>query len=110
MLRAARLGDGWMPSLPADQAEEKVSAFHAALRTEGRDPTDAGVENMVLLGTTVGGPVRTAEDAAADAAAWRKAGAVGVNIHTMAMGLEGPDAHLAIYQRIADLLGLRSPD
>jgi len=107
MMRAVRLGDGWMPSLPAEKAEETVAAFHAALRVAGRDPATVGLDNMVLLGATVGGPVRTAEDAVADADLWRRAGATGVNIHTMAMGLADPDAHLAIYARIAQMLGLK---
>jgi probable F420-dependent oxidoreductase len=106
MMRAVRLGQGWMPSLNAEEAEEKVGAFHAALKAAGRDPGDVGLENMVLLGATVGGPIRTAEDAVADAESWRKAGATGVNIHTMAMGLKSPDEHLEMYRRIAGMLGL----
>ena len=107
MRRAVRIGDGWMPSLQADQAEQTVEAFHAALRAAGRDPAKVGLDNMVLLGATVGGPIRRAEDAAADAERWRAAGATGINVHTMAMGLKSPDEHLAIYGKIAQMLGLK---
>lgn len=104
--RAVRLGDGWMPSLPAERAQEAAGGFHEALRKAGRDPASVGLENTVLLGATVGGPIRDVEAGVADAEAWRKAGATGVNFHTMDMGLSSPDAHVALLRRISEMLEL----
>jgi probable F420-dependent oxidoreductase len=106
MMRAVRLAEGWTPSLPAEKAGETVAAFHAALRAAGREPAAVGLENMVLLGRTVGGPLRDAEAAIADAEAWRAAGATGVNVDTMAMGLTSINEHIAIFRRVAEGLGL----
>jgi probable F420-dependent oxidoreductase len=45
MTRAARLGDGWMPIMAADaQAEQKLGALRAELKSLGRDPSKFGVE------------------------------------------------------------------
>lgn len=104
--RAVRLGDGWMPALPADRAQDTVAAFHESLRKAGRDPASVGLENTVLLGGTVGGPVRDLDAAVADTESWRKAGATGVNIHTMDMGLKSPDEHIEVLRRIAEMLDL----
>lgn len=109
MMRAVRLGQGWVPSLPAELADEKVAAYDRALTAAGRDPAQAGLENMVLLGATIGGPIRGADDAVADAQAWRKAGASGVNIDTMSRGLTSVDQHIELFGRIADMLGLSKP-
>jgi probable F420-dependent oxidoreductase len=109
MMRAVRLGQGWMPSLDAAQAGETVGAFHAALKTAGRDPAAVGLENMVLLGSTIGGPRRDAEAAVADAEAWRKAGATGVNIDTMSRGLKSVDEHIELFRRVAEMLQLSKP-
>ncbi len=106
MMRAVRLGQGWMPSLPRDAAAETVAAYDAALSAAGRDPASAGLDNMVLLGATIGGPIRNAEAAVADAMAWRDAGASGVNVDTMKMGLKSVDEHIALFRRVAEDLGL----
>lgn len=106
MNRAARLGDGWMPTLPAAVASERLDQFHAALADAGRGPRDVGFENHILLGNALGGPVRTIDDAVADVEIWRKAGAPGVFISTLGRGMRGADAHLAMFRRIAEDLAL----
>jgi probable F420-dependent oxidoreductase len=106
MRRAARWGDGWMPTLPAGQAAERIDAFREAVTTAGRNPTNVFFENHILLGSPLGGPVRCAEDAVADAEIWKREGASGVFISSIDMGLSGADQHLALFRRIADMLGL----
>jgi probable F420-dependent oxidoreductase len=105
--RAARLGDGWLPVLPATAADEKIAELHEAVHAAGRDPAHVPLENIVFLGKTLGGPVRTAEDGAADAFAWKKAGAQAVCFHTMGMGFASLDEHMALLRQIADMLGLK---
>jgi probable F420-dependent oxidoreductase len=107
MRRAARLGDGWLPVFEAELAEEKVSAFRQAVTAQGRDPGVVGIENIVFLGTTRNRTLRGAEDAVMDAAIWKKAGASGIAIHSMGMGLNGAAAHLELFGRIAPMLGLK---
>jgi probable F420-dependent oxidoreductase len=107
MRRAAKLGDGWLPVFEATLAQEKVSAFHQAVAAQGRDPGAVGIENIVFLGTTRKRTLRGAEDAVMDAAIWQRAGACGIAIHSMGMGLNGAAAHLELFGRIASMLDLK---
>jgi probable F420-dependent oxidoreductase len=68
--RAARLGDGWMPILPAGaEAEQKLALLRDELKSCGRDSAKFGLE--AWLGTDDHDP--QAWGAAAEA--WRKLGA-----------------------------------
>jgi probable F420-dependent oxidoreductase len=107
MRRAARLGDGWLPILGVELAEEKVSAFCQAVAAAGRDPTAVGIENIVYLSVPLGAAFRRAEDAVMDAAIWKKAGACGVAIRSMGLGLKGAAAHLELFGQIASMLELK---
>jgi probable F420-dependent oxidoreductase len=107
MRRAARLGDGWLPVFEAGLAEEKVTSFRQAVTAQGRDPRAVGIENIVFLGRQRDRTLRRAEDAVMDAAIWKKAGASGIAIHSMGMGLNGAAAHLELFGRIASMLGLK---
>jgi probable F420-dependent oxidoreductase len=109
MRRAAQLGDGWLPVFEAELAEEKVSAFRQAVADHGRDPSAVGIENIVFLGATRGRTIRSAEDGVKDIAIWKKAGASGIAIHSMGMGLKGAAAHLILFGRIASMLQLEAP-
>lgn len=105
MDRVARTGDGWIPVLPAAQAADKVAEMRALVKQAGRDPDAVGIDNIIFVGATLGGPVRTPEDAAADHAEWKKAGATHVTIHTMGAGLKTADEHLAYLRRFRDAIG-----
>jgi probable F420-dependent oxidoreductase len=106
MNRCVRLGQGWMPSLNRSLADETVGVFDEALKAAGRDPSTVSLENQVLLGATIGGPIRDSDAAIEDAEAWRKAGATGVNVDTMSMGLKTIDEHIAIFRRVSEGLNL----
>lgn len=99
MRRVARTGDGWIPVFPAEQADEKIGQLHELVSAAGRDPSEVGVENIIFVGQTIGGPVRSWEDAARDFEVWKAAGASHVSIHTMAAGLKTPDEHLQFLER-----------
>lgn len=105
MNRVARTGDGWIPVLPAAQAADKVAEMRALVKAAGRDPDAVGIDNIIFVGATLGGPVRTPEDAAADHAAWKKAGATHVTVHTMGAGLKTADDHIAFLRRFKNAIG-----
>jgi probable F420-dependent oxidoreductase len=107
--RAARLGDGWLPFLPASQAKQMVRTFRDEVRAANRDPEKVIFYNNILLGSTMGGanPVRSAEDAASDVELWSAAGATGVCFCSMDMGLTKLDQHISLFRRISELVGLK---
>jgi probable F420-dependent oxidoreductase len=102
--RVARTGDGWIPVLTADKAEDAVGDMRERVKAAGRDPGSVGIDNIIFVGNTIGGPVRGWEDAAADHAVWKKAGASHVTIHTMGAGLKDADAHLAFLRKFKDAI------
>jgi len=70
VMRAARLGDGWMPIMPPDEkAEQKLALLRDEMRKHGRDPGSFAVEGWLRMHDQ--DPQRWA--AAADG--WRKLGA-----------------------------------
>jgi probable F420-dependent oxidoreductase len=70
VIRAARLGDGWMPILPPDEkAEQKLVLLREEMKKRGRDPARFGIEGWLRMHEP--DPQRWA--AAADG--WRKLGA-----------------------------------
>ena len=77
-MRAARLGDGWMPiSAPDAEAERKLSVLRGELKSLGRDAAKFGLEAWLRMHEP--DPQRWA--AAADG--WRKLGAQMVMLYPM---------------------------
>lgn len=104
--RAARLADGWLPMFPAGKATSTMDLFRSALVAAGRPLDEAQVENITSLGS-LSRRLRSLEEVCADVTAWRAAGAAGVAIHTMGVGLRGAGQHLSMFRRLAELLLLR---
>jgi probable F420-dependent oxidoreductase len=70
VIRAARLGDGWMPIMaPDEKAEQKLVLLREEMKKHGRDPARFGIEGWLRMHEP--DPQRWA--AAADG--WRKLGA-----------------------------------
>ena len=105
MDRVARTGDGWIPVLPAEKAADKVAEMRERVKAAGRDPDSVGIDNIIFVGATLGGAVRTPEDAATDHAAWKRAGASHVTLHTMGAGLKSAEGHLAFLRRFKEAIG-----
>lgn len=102
--RAARIGDGWVPYLPADDADRVMSQFKQSVSAAGRDPAEIGVENILMMGARPDG--RSALDVEAvahDIERWRKAGAEGVCVSTMRMNFTRSEQHLAMFERVVKL-------
>jgi probable F420-dependent oxidoreductase len=78
VLRAARLGDGWMPIMPPDEkAEQKLALLRQEMKAHARDPRKFGIEGWLRMNEP--DPQRWA--AAADG--WRKLGADMVMLYPM---------------------------
>ena len=75
--RAARLGDGWMPIMAADEAEPKIAMLRERLKALGRDPARFGIEGWLRMNEA--DPARWA----AAAAGWRRLGADLVMLYPM---------------------------
>jgi alkanesulfonate monooxygenase SsuD/methylene tetrahydromethanopterin reductase-like flavin-dependent oxidoreductase (luciferase family) len=77
-MRAARLGDGWMPIMaPDENAEQKLALLRAELKAHGRETSRFGIEGWLRMHEA--DPQRWA--AAADG--WRKLGADMVMLYPM---------------------------
>jgi probable F420-dependent oxidoreductase len=78
VMRAATLGDGWMPIMPPDEkAEQKLARLRDEIKKHGRDPGKFGIEAWLRMHDQ--DPQRWA--AAADG--WRKLGADMVMLYPM---------------------------
>ena len=78
VMRAARLGDGWMPIIAADEkAEQKLALLREEMRRHGREHATFGIEGWLRMHEA--DPQRWA--AAADG--WRKLGADMVMLYPM---------------------------
>lgn len=107
MRRAAQIGDGWLTIAGHEQAEETVASFRALVSECGRDPESVAVEADVHLGVSIGGPILNVSQALEAVEAWRKAGANGVALDTVKMGLGSISDHLQLLREIAEALGLK---
>jgi probable F420-dependent oxidoreductase len=94
ILRAARLGDGWMPQGgPAATARAQLERLHAARRDAGREREPFGIEARLTLHLK-------REDAWPQYLLdWQTLGATHVTINTMGAGYTTLDQHLDALRR-----------
>ena len=99
--RAARLGDGWIPTYrTAADARPALDALDGYLTDGGRSRAAFGLEVRLPFGD--GQP----EVWSGRIAEWREAGATHLGINTMGAGFKTPGEHLAALGRFAEVAGL----
>jgi probable F420-dependent oxidoreductase len=78
VMRAARLGDGWMPIMaPDEKAEQKLALLREEMKKRGRDAAKFGIEGWLRMSDA--DPQRWA----AGADGWRKLGADMIMLYPM---------------------------
>jgi len=99
LARIGRIADGWIPLLPpGPELEAAKAVITAAAQDAGRDPATIGMEGRLDAGQA------DQDKIAADAGAWREAGATHLSVNTMRAGLATVDAHLDTLRRAAATL------
>ena len=97
--RAARIGDGWMPQVGADEAAAAVSDILDRREAAGHPRTGFTIQVQARLREG------DADSWGATAATWREAGATHMSATTMNAGLEGLDAHLRAIEEWQKIVG-----
>ena len=97
--RAARLGDGWIPiSPPDDAARTMVGTLRGMLEDEGRSPEDFGIEAWLR--------VRTRDESEWSSAieGWRRLGATLLTIYPL-YDVASIDEHIEVLRRFREVAG-----
>jgi probable F420-dependent oxidoreductase len=94
--RAARVGDGWFPQMPPDQAKPMLEQLRTSAREAGRDPERIGIEARVSIAE------KDEETWVEEVQAWQAVGATHLAVNTMGAGLQGADAHIEAIRRFHD--------
>ncbi len=97
--RAARMGDGWLPThRSVEDAKPLLEQLAGYLDEEQREPGTFGIEARLQYGEG------NAQDWVQTTNDWARAGATHLSINTMRYGLEGPQRHLQALERLAEAL------
>ena len=98
--RAARLGNGWMATLPPDQFNESVIKLNAYLEQTDRDLNDFGISNHIYL-------AETPEDEWHNLLnEWRDLNVTHVEFSLMGTGLKTIDEYIAALLRFREVVGV----
>jgi probable F420-dependent oxidoreductase len=97
--RVARLGDGWFPQMPPnDAARDALAQVHRYARQAGRDPASIGIEARVSIGG------KNPDEWAREVAGWKELGATHLGVNTMTAGLDSPQAHIDAIRRFKEAI------
>ena len=97
--RIGKMGDGWFPQLPPnDAAREAIARLHSYAREAGRDPQNIGIEARVSISQG------TPDDWVQAVERWKALGASHLAINTMNAGLTSPQAHIDAIRRFKELV------
>lgn len=112
--RIARLGDGWLLYAPLDEGRERVEKLHAECAKIGRNPAEIGLQPWIFLNKSdvMAGAnqrpdaheLRSPEEWAQEALAWKALGATHMDCWTMYGGLRGADQHVALARRFKEVM------
>jgi probable F420-dependent oxidoreductase len=94
--RVVRLGDGWFPQMPPDQARPMLDRLRELAREKGRDPESIGIEARVNIAG------KDEEIWISEVRAWKEMGATHLAVNTMSAGLTGPSGHIDAIRRFRD--------
>jgi probable F420-dependent oxidoreductase len=94
--RVARLGDGWFPQAPPDQARPMVDQIRGFAQDAGRDPQSIGIEARVSIAG------KDEDTWVEEVRTWQDVGATHLAVNTMGAGLQGADAHIEAIRRFRD--------
>lgn len=97
--RAARLGDGWMPSgKKPDDAKKLVDQLEKFLQEAGRDRKDFGIDPWISIAGLQRDEWRQRVEA------WRALGATHIGVDTMRAGFKSPQEHIDAIRSFRDVL------
>ncbi|MEA1977032.1 MAG: LLM class flavin-dependent oxidoreductase, partial [Chloroflexota bacterium] len=95
--RAARLGDGWLPTYSSvEDTEPSLEKLKKYLEAEGRSWDDFGMEARVRFSEG------NLDALAGEIKAWEQAGATHISLNTMRSQLRGLDEHLQAIRAFAE--------
>ena len=97
--RAARIGDGWMPQVSADEAAAAVADILDRREAAGHPREGFGIQVQARLGEG------DADGWAATAETWRAAGATHISATSMNAGFTSLDAHLSAIESWQQAVG-----
>lgn len=100
--RVARIGDGWMPLMPPEQARPMIARLREYARAEGRDPTSIGIEAFVHMAET------PEEEWASLAQTWQEIGVDYLTFNLLGAGLKSPQEHINTIRRFKEVLSSSS--
>jgi probable F420-dependent oxidoreductase len=101
--RAARLGDGWMPSFRSRvEARSSLDLLEKALHKAGRDRNNFGIEPRIPFGS--GNP----DDWLQLIQEWQAAGATHISFNTMGNNFQTAREHLEALTKFARAVGLNA--
>jgi probable F420-dependent oxidoreductase len=112
MKRAAHLGEGWFPIAAPEKAAETVGEFRQEIIKAGRNPSVVRFENVIFCREPTAlqrnDKPQSVEKIAIIVDVWEKAGADGVCIDTMRLGNMDGKSHIALIEKVAAAIGIRS--
>ena len=102
LLRAARLGDGWVPSMATfAETSSTLDRLKLHLEKSGRDLDSFGLEGRIAYGEG------NLDVWLKQAGEWESAGATHLSLNTMKAGLCTPGDHIAAIEKFAQALNVR---
>lgn len=112
--RLARAGDGWLLYAPPEIAGERLEQLGRGCEAIGRDPREIAIESWIFLNRSdvMAGAnqkpgaheIRTPEEWAREAAAWKALGATHLDCWTMYSNLTRPEQHIALARQFKEVM------
>lgn len=112
--RIARIGDGWLLPMPPEEGKGLMDKLNAACDEVGRDRSEVGIQPWIVVNKsnpqmgTKQAPdaheMRSPDEWAAEARAWKELGATHMDCWSAYGGLRKADEHIAIAERFKEVI------